>query len=131
MGRVSVGIERENGTVFAGDLDSLPACGALVKQVEMRCRIIVWNPSADGLPGWLNGLDGLEVEGWIGWWRDVDGALMSLPFHPSGCLRQSMSAPLPFPKAVEPEQELWRKAFQVWWTIWLFSEAAARKNPPL
>ena len=31
---------------------------------------------------------------------------MSLPLHPSGCLRQSMSAPLPFPKSVQPEEEL-------------------------
>jgi hypothetical protein len=32
--------------------------------------------------------------------------LMSLPLHPSDCLRQSMSAPLPFPKSVESEEEL-------------------------
>ena len=71
----SVGIEDEDGTVFAGDLDRLAGFGALVEQVETWLRIVVWKPLADRLPGRLDGLEGLDVEGWVGWWRDVDDAL--------------------------------------------------------
>ena len=71
----SVGIENENGTVFEGDLDRLAGFGALVEQVETRLRIVVWDPFADGLPGRFDGLEGLDVEGRVGWWRDVDDAL--------------------------------------------------------
>ena len=73
--RASVGIEDEDGTVSAGDFDWLPGCRALVEEVEIRHRIIViWNPFADGLPGRFDRLEGLDVEGRVGWWRDVDGA---------------------------------------------------------
>ncbi len=101
----SVGIEDEDGAVFAGDLDRLGGVWALVEQVAVWLRIVVGNPFADGLPRRLDGLEGLDVEGRVRWWRDVDDALMSLPLHPSGCLRQSMSAPLPFPKSVQAEEE--------------------------
>ncbi len=37
----SVGIEDEDGTVFAGDLDRLAGFGALVEQVETWLRIVV------------------------------------------------------------------------------------------
>ena len=79
-----VGIEDENGTVFAGDLVRLAGFGALIEQVESCLRIVVWDPFADGLPGRLDGLEGFDVEG-IGWWREVDDAL---------------------PQAVEAEEEL-------------------------
>ena len=71
----SVGIENENGTVFEGDLDRLAGFGALVEQVETRLRIVVWDPFADGLPGRFDGLEGLDVEGRVGWWRKVNDAL--------------------------------------------------------
>ncbi len=45
----SVGVEDEDGTVFAGYLDRLAGVGALVEQVESRLRIVVWNPFADAL----------------------------------------------------------------------------------
>ena len=102
----SVRIEDQDGTVFAADLDRLARVGALVEQVAAWLRFVVGNPFPDRLPRRLDGLEGLDVEGRGRWWRDVDDALMSLPLHPSGCLRQSMSAPLPFPKSVQPEEEL-------------------------
>ena len=52
----SVGIEDENGTVFAADLDRLAGFGALVEQVAAWLRI--GNPFADSLPRRLNGLEG-------------------------------------------------------------------------
>jgi len=103
---VSVGIENEDGTVFAADLDRLAGVGALVEQVEARFPFVGRNPFSDGLPRRLDGLERVDVE-WRGWrWRDGDDRLMSLPLHPSACRRQSMSAPLPFPKSVESEEEL-------------------------
>ena len=102
----SVQIEGEDGTVFAGDLDRLAGVGALVEQVETRFPIVGRDPFEDGLPGWFDGLECLDVEGRVGRWRDVDDALMLPPLHPSGCLRQSMSAPLPFPKSMEAKEEL-------------------------
>jgi len=103
---VSVGIENEDGTVFAADLDRLAGFGVLVGKVGSCLRVVVCDPFADGLPRRLDGLERVDVE-WRGWrWRDGDDRLMSLPLHPSACLRQSMSAPLPFPKSVESEEEL-------------------------
>ncbi len=55
----SVGIEDEDGTVFAGDLDRLAGGGALVEQVGAWLRIVVGNPFANGLPGRFDGLEGL------------------------------------------------------------------------
>ena len=55
----SVGIEDEDGTVFAADLDRLARVGALVEQVAAWLRIIVGNPFADGLPRRFDGLEGL------------------------------------------------------------------------
>jgi hypothetical protein len=49
--------EDEDGAVFARDLDRLSRGGALLKPVEVRFRIVVWNPFADGLPGWFDGLE--------------------------------------------------------------------------
>lgn len=71
----SVGIENEDGAVFAGDLDRVGGYGTLVEQVEGRLRIVVWDPFADGLPGWLDGLEGFDVEGRVGWWREVGDTL--------------------------------------------------------
>ena len=68
----SVGIEDEDGTVFAADLDRLAGVGALVEQVAAWLRIVVGNPFPDGLPRRLDGLEGLDVEGRGRWWRDVD-----------------------------------------------------------
>ena len=67
----SVGIEDEDGTVFAADLDRLAGVGALVEQVAARLRIVVGNPFPDGLPRRLDGLEGLDVEGRGRWWRPV------------------------------------------------------------
>ena len=92
----AVGIEDEDGTVFEGDLDRLAGFGALVEQVETRFPIVGRNPFADGLPRGFDGFERVDIEGRIRWRWDVDDRLMSLPLHPSGCLRQSMSAPLGF-----------------------------------
>ena len=81
----SVGIENEDGAVSAGDLDRLAGSGALVEEVETRLRIVVGDPFADRLPGRFDGLEGLDVEGRVGWRREVDDAL---------------------PEAVEAEEEL-------------------------
>ena len=59
MSVASIAVEDEDGAVFAGDLDRLAGFGALVEQVELLLRIVVWNPLADGLPGRLDGLEGL------------------------------------------------------------------------
>ena len=71
----SVGIEDEDGAVFAGYLDRLAGGGALVEEVETWLRIVVWNPLANRLPGRLDGFEGFDVEGWVGWWWEVDDAL--------------------------------------------------------
>ena len=44
----SVGIEDEDGAVFAGDLERVGGFGTLVEQVEGRLRIVGWDPFADG-----------------------------------------------------------------------------------
>ena len=74
---VSVGFEDEDGTVFEGDFDWLSGCEALVEQVETRLRIVVWDPFADGLLGG-DGLEGFDVEGRVGWWREAVKALSSI-----------------------------------------------------
>ena len=102
----SVGIENEDGTVFAADLDRLAGFGVLVGKVGSCLRVVVCDPFADGLPRRLDGLERVDLEWRGGQWRDGDDRLMSLPLHPSDCLRQPMSAPLPFPKSVESELEL-------------------------
>ena len=102
----SVGIEDEDGTVFAENLDRLAGFGVLVEKVGSCLRVVVWDPFADGLPRRLDRLERVDLEWRGGRWRDGDDRLMSLPLHPSDCLRQSMSAPLPFPKSVESEEEL-------------------------
>ena len=71
----SVGVEDEDGTVFEGDFDWLSGCEALVEQVETRLRIVVWDRFADGLPGGGDGLEGVDVEGRVRRWREVDDAL--------------------------------------------------------
>ena len=81
------GVSRDQGRGWCrlrGDLDRLAGGGTLVEQVEARLRIVVWNPFADGLPRRFDGLEGLDVEGRVGWWRDVDDS---------------------FPKSVEAEEE--------------------------
>jgi len=93
----SVGIEDEDDAVCAGDLDRLAGFGALVEQVAVWLRIVVRDPFAAGRE---ISNDEVRDEG------EVDDVLMSLPLHPLGCLRQSMSAPLPFPEAVEAKEEL-------------------------
>ena len=80
----SVGVEDEDGTVFAGDLDRLAGVGALVEQVETRFPIVGRDPFADGLPRWFKGLERVDVEWRIRWRRDVDDA---------------------FPKSVEAKEE--------------------------
>ena len=52
-----------------GDLDRLAGFGTLVEEVE-TLRIVVWDPFANGLPGRLDGLEGLDVEGRGGWRRN-------------------------------------------------------------
>jgi hypothetical protein len=47
----SVGIEDEDGTVFAADLDRLAGVGALVEQVAAWLCIVVGNPFAGGAVG--------------------------------------------------------------------------------
>ena len=82
------GVSRDQGRGWCrlrGDLDRLAGGGTLVEQVEARLRIVVWNPFADGLPRRFDGLEGLDVERRVGWWRDVDDR---------------------FPKSVEAEEEL-------------------------
>ena len=71
----SVGIEDEDGTVFAGDLDRLAGFGALVEQVAAWLRIVVGDPLADGLPRRFDGLERVDVEGRVGWRREVEDAL--------------------------------------------------------
>ena len=53
----SVGIGDEDAVVSEGDFDWLLTFGALVEQVEAWLPFVVWYPSADGLPEWLEGLD--------------------------------------------------------------------------
>ncbi len=67
----SVEIEDEDGALFAGDLDRLAGVGALVEEVETRLRIVFGNSFPDGLPGWLDRLEGFDAEGRGGWRRLV------------------------------------------------------------
>ena len=65
LSAVSVRIEDEDRTVFAGDLDRLANARALVEQVEQvvaRFPIVCGNPFADGLPRWFDWLEGLEAQ---------------------------------------------------------------------
>jgi hypothetical protein len=61
----SVGIEDEDVAVFEGDLDRLAGVGALVEQVEAWFPFVGWNPFADGLPRWFDGLEGARGKGQI------------------------------------------------------------------
>ena len=83
-GAQSIAIGNDCVTVFEGDLERLAGFGALVEQVEAWFPFVGRNPFADGLPRWLDSFEGLNVERWGRWWRDVDD---------------------PFPKNVEPEEE--------------------------
>lgn len=78
-------MEDEDGAVFAGNLDRVGGFGTLVEQIEALLHIVVWDPFANGLPRWLDGLEGFDVEGRVGRWWDVDDS---------------------FPKSVEAEEEL-------------------------
>ena len=49
-GARSIAIEGEDAAVFEWNFDWLPGFGALVEQVEVGLRIVVWNPFTDGLP---------------------------------------------------------------------------------
>jgi len=82
--RASIAIEDQDIAVVAWDFDWLPGLSPLIEPVGLFGFVIVWNPFANRLPGRFDGLEGLDVEGWVGWWRDVDDAL---------------------PKAAEPEEE--------------------------
>ena len=53
--------------------------GALVPEFEgvsSRGFVVVGgNPNADGLPGWMDGLEGFDVEWWFRWWGKADEGL--------------------------------------------------------
>ena len=68
----SVAIEDEDVTVFERNLDRLAGFGALVEKVRGWVIIVSRNPFPDGLPGRLDGLEGLDVERRVGRRRDVD-----------------------------------------------------------
>jgi hypothetical protein len=78
----SVGIEDDDGAVFAGDLDQFAGGEALVEQVEGRLRIVVGDPFADGLPGRFDGFERgkgslLESRSWQRAWEWVEVAVMA------------------------------------------------------
>ena len=70
----SAGIEHEGVAVFEWDFDRLARWGALVEPIGLFRFVIVWYPLADGLPRWLDGLEGFDVEERGGWWREADDA---------------------------------------------------------
>ena len=92
---VSAVVEDEDAAVVEGNFEGVPGrtlvvalgLGAggvpfLIEPVEVR--VFVGDPFLDGLPGWLDRLHGLDIEGWRRWsWEGDDS----------------------FPKAVEPEKE--------------------------
>ncbi len=42
--------------------------------------VIGGDPLFDGLPGWLDGLEGVDVERGIRWWRGIDGKMSGIFF---------------------------------------------------
>jgi hypothetical protein len=73
-----IDIEDEYAIIIERDFSGLPlGFVAVVRVLPVEAGLIVigGNPLFDGLPGWLDGLESLDVEGGIGWWRDVDEAL--------------------------------------------------------
>ena len=85
---VSVGIEDEDGAVFAADLDRLAGVGALVEAVETRFRIVVGDPLADGLPRRFDGLEGVDVEG-----RSGSGGMPMIPSQSPWSRRKNWISP--------------------------------------
>ena len=80
----SAGIEHEGVAVFESDFDRPAGRGALIEPIGLFRFVIVGNPLPDGLPGRNDGIEGLDVEGRVGRWREVDDA---------------------FPQSVEAEEE--------------------------
>ena len=74
----SIGIEDEDAVLIERDFSGLPTGFVAVVgvlPVEADFIVIGGDPLFDGLPGWFDGIESLDVEGWIGRWRDVDEAL--------------------------------------------------------
>jgi hypothetical protein len=108
----SIGIEDEDAVIAERDFFRLPGGFVAVVGVPTgvadpgysdKFVVIGRDPLLDGLPGRLDGLESLDVEGWIGRWRDIDEALMSLSLHPLGCLKAVYlrCAPVPTSRGVE------------------------------
>jgi hypothetical protein len=65
----SIGIEDEDAVIIEKDLSGLSAGFFAVVGVlpaEADFFVIGGNPLSEGLPGWLDGIESLDVEGWIG-----------------------------------------------------------------
>ena len=87
--------ENQGAAVVQWDFRCLP-CRALIDAVwvgigripwtvePIKVGFVVGDPFLDGLPGWLDGLHGIDVEGWRRRAGEMDDA---------------------FPEAVEPEKE--------------------------
>ena len=74
----SIGIEDEDAAIIERDFSGLPAGFVAVVgvlPVEADLIVIGRNPLFDGLPGRLDGLKGLDVEGGIGGRWDIDESL--------------------------------------------------------
>lgn len=74
----SIGIKNEDAAIIERDFSGLPAGFVAVVgilPVEAWLIVIGGDPLFDGLPGWLDGLESVDVEGRIGRWGDVDEAL--------------------------------------------------------
>ena len=74
----SIDIEDEDAIIIERDFSGLPlgfVAVVRVLPVEAGFIVIGGDPLFDGLPGWLDGLESLNIEGGIGWWRDVNKAL--------------------------------------------------------
>lgn len=73
-----IGIKDEDAILIERDFPGLPVgFVALVGVLPVEAGLIVigGDPLFDGLPGWLDGLKGVDVERGIRWWRDVDESL--------------------------------------------------------
>lgn len=73
-----IDIKNEDAVLIERDFYRLPrgfVAVVGVLPVEGRFIVIGRNPLFDGLPGRLDGIESLDVEGWIRRWRDVDEAL--------------------------------------------------------
>ena len=80
----SVGIQDEDAAVSEGDLGWLPGFGTLVELLEVGLPVVVWNPFADGLPRWFDGLKRLEIEWRVGWRRETVDVAFAPPFELPG-----------------------------------------------